>query len=301
MMLKKFILLISMLSLGVLIVNGCSDSSTKTEGSLSDQEFILMDQIMSESMMEFNIEALRLSLNLTDSVGMMAEKPRPLFGLNKPNDDILTISELSYQYDPDNYWHIFTITASVISSDFGETDSLSVSGVDSIRFRNDGVLTRFPHEDSTDEVQSRVHFDMDAFGSLGETFSFMHHASFDITGGQFELDIFALDGATSDSVDVSFDDYEGLSCDIFLNANQVFTEILFNGDLECPESGNVSAAAIVDIACSDSTESFTLDGTWTADYTFDGDSVSVVVESGNTRWTYSEACDDSGDPYSVKR
>jgi len=298
---KKCLIFLSLLTLAALAIWGCSDSSTKTEGSLSDQEFVLMDQIMSESMMQFNIEALRLSLNLTDSVAMMSEKPRPLLRLNETSDDILSIDELSYVYDDQNYWHIFTVSANVISSDFGGTDSLSVSGVDSIRFRNDGTPVRFPDEDSTDEINSRVHFDMDAFGSLGETFSFMHHASFDITGGQFDLDIFTLDGATSDSVDVSFDDYEGLSCDIFLNSDQTYTDILFNGDLECPESGSSAVVAVVDMSCSDSTGNFALNGTWTGDYTFEGDSVSVLIESGGNRWSYSEACYAGGDPYSVKR
>lgn len=298
---KKHLIFLSLLTLAALAIWGCSDSSTKTEGNPSDQEFVLMDQIMSESMMQFNIEALRLSLNLTDSVAMMSEKPRPLLRLNETSDDILSIDELSYVYDDQNYWHIFTVSANVISSDFGDTDSLSVSGVDSIRFRNDGTPVQYPDEDSTDEINSRVHFDMDAFGSLGETFSFMHHASFDITGGQFDLDIFTLDGATSDSVDVSFDDYEGLSCDIFLNSDQTYADILFNGDLECPESGTSAVTAVVDMSCSDSTGNFALSGTWTGDYTFSGDSVSVVIESGSTRWSYSEACYAGGDPYSVKR
>ncbi len=292
---------LSLLVIAALVFTGCSDSSTKSDGSLTDQEFILMDQIMSESMMQFNTEALRLSLNLADSVSAMSGKVRPLIKLHNTDDDILNINELSYQYDAMDHWHIFTVSAKVISSDYGSTDSLGVTGVDSIRFQNSGVPVRFPDVDSTDEINSRVHFDMDAYGSLGETFSFMHHAVFDLTGGEFDLDIFTLDGATSDSVDVSFDDYEGLSCDIFLNSDQTFVDILFNGDLECPESGTSAVTAVVNMNCTDTTGSFALAGTWTGDYTFSGDSVSVVIESNKTRWSYSQACGTGGDPYSVKR
>ncbi|GEM_PF-2501618 len=286
-----------LLGLAAFLIAGCS-SSTKSEGSLSDTEFQIMDQILNESMMSFNIEALKLSLNLIDSVSdITAEKP--LFTLHKANDEILQITELSYSYY--NSWHIYSVTAKIISDEYGETDSLLVTGIDSLRFLIDGEPRHFPDPDSTDEVNIRMHFDMDAFSALGGTFSFNHHTSFDITGEDFELDVFTLNGETSDSVDISFDDYDGVSCDIFLNADQNFTDIFFNTDLECPDSGISNITAIVDMACSDSTQSFDVNGTWTGDFTFEGEDISVIIESGNTRWSFTDTCGTGGDPYSVKR
>lgn len=274
--------------LTVFIFSGCSDNPTKTEGSLTDEEFVLMDQILNETMQNYNVETLRLALDLTDSVAEMGGAGKPLFNLHKANDDVLDITELSYTYQ--NYWHVYQVSAKITASAGEETDSLIMSGVDSLRFRADGTPSQYPVEDTTDEVNIRQHYNIEAYGSLGGTFDFSHHALIDITGEHFDLDIFTLAGAVSDSVEIDFEDYEGLTCDIFLNSGQSYDDVVINGELECPESGKSSVTAIVDMACSDSTGSFSADGTWTAAYTFYGDSVSVVVESGNTRWTYTEDC-----------
>jgi hypothetical protein len=289
---KKYFLSALSLILGGLLVlsGGCGDKSTESN-NLSQAEMDLVDGLMSESVQSLSFDALKIGLDLTDSVAAMGGVGKPLFTLHKTSSELVHFSDLAYSYD--NFWHIFELIGKITFTDGGGTDSLVISGIDSIRFQNSGTPVQYPDELLTDEVNFRQHFSFDAYGALGSSLEIVDHSSLDITGESFELDIFTLNGHSNDTLNMIFESVgeNPVSCNISLAAEQDLENVVIEEDLDCPVGGTAEMTAVLDMECSDPENSFALAGTWTATWTFTSDGmVHVVISSGSNHWEDTQAC-----------
>ena len=138
--------------MGLIFLSACENNSNSTaiQGTPGEEEFGMMSEVS-----DISLNALEIAMDLSDTVMAMGGVAKPLFKAHRINTEILAYNSLQYEYS--NYWHIFVFSAVMVSSENGQTDSLIVSGVDSLRFSNSGVFVQYPDEVSTDKLDIRQH------------------------------------------------------------------------------------------------------------------------------------------------
>lgn len=278
---------IFMLGIGLILMSNCSEKATTptTEGTPEGDEFEMMSDVS-----DIGLDALKIALDLSDTVMAMGGVTKPLFKAHRINAEVLTYNNLSYTYS--NYWHIFGFTAKLVKTEGDQTDSMIVSGVDSLRFRNGGVLVQYPDEINTDELDVRQHINMNAYGADGGQLLIKDHASVNVTSESFGGDVINLNGAVNDSVEVAMDEGEIqlMLCEISMTSTQTFDDLIIDDTEECPTSGTVGMSAAVDIFCEGEEGSLTMESLWVATYFFDNGTVTIDVYSNGQHWQSSDPC-----------
>ncbi len=279
--------ILAILSLAAVFMFSCSDDSpTKAEGDLDDPEFEFMDDIFNAALTGAAEFSLELSMELSDSAASIGEIRKPRFNTFKAGKSEIEIVELEYTYN--NFWHIYEVDVRYYDDDMA--DSIVFSGIDSLRFMSEGDPVQYPDE-LTDELQSRLHLNFGAYSDDESYLELAHHTHFDVFVAVSESVFLQVDGEAADSLEVYYNDGDSIVCDVAVNGSMDYNNIGYGLGMECPIAGSAAASVSVDMECESESENFNVNGTWTANWGFDDGDISVRVESGDTRWEYTDECD----------
>lgn len=271
----------------LLLVSGCDEKATTpvNEGTPDDEEFEMISDVS-----DLGLDALKIALDLTDTVMAMGGVTKPLFKAHRINEEVLTYNSLAYSYN--NYWHIFQFSAKMASTVDGQTDSMIVVGVDSLRFSNGGTFVQYPDELLTDELDVRQHVNMNAYGADGGTMTIADHADVNITAESIQGDVINLSGTVNDSVDAVMvnSEMQLMSCEMEITSNQTFDNLILDNTQKCPTGGSLDMSAAVDINCESDDGPISVQSSWTASYEFNGSTAVINVYSGNQHWQSSGPC-----------
>ncbi len=280
---RQFIPAVFLLLAGfcLLFVSGCEEKATTpvNVGTPDDEEFEIISDVS-----DLGLDALKIALDLTDTVMAMGGITKPLFKAHRINDEILTYNSLIYSYN--NYWHLFQFSAKMVSTSSGQTDSMIIVGIDSLRFRNSGTYVQYPDDSLTDELDVRQHVSMSAYGADGGTMTVADHANFDVTSESFQGDVINLCGAVNDSVDAVMGDsaLQLMTCEMEMTSTQTFNNLILDETQECPTGGSFGLSAAVNINCEGEEGPIAMQSSWTVAYSFNGSTVGIDVYSGNQHW-----------------
>ncbi|MBD3258073.1 hypothetical protein GF377_06535 [candidate division GN15 bacterium] len=199
-----------------------------------------------------------------------------------------------------NGWHVFYFETSFIEIEIEGAevlyDTIDISGMDSLRFFEDGQVVLEP-TDTTDSLWSRQHVDVRVASSEGELFAVRAHHDLRIAavGSDANGEWIRANMDAVDSVDAIVLDGEGGSCDLSVATLASFVNILFAIELiddVCPSSGSLNATQQIDLSCQSGTEldSLNLSGTWTAQQSFVDGVATTTVLFGGMSWTGVDTC-----------
>ena len=273
--------------LGLFFISGCEEKSTSPaiEGEPDDTGFETMSELN-----ELSFTAMKIPFDLTDTVMAMSGSPSSLFKAHKVNTEVLDYHSLEYTYS--NFWHIFSFSAVMIITEEGQTDSMQIAGVDSLRFKNSGTIVQYPDELLTDEMDVRQHVDINAYSAEGGVLQIKDHADINVTAESFAGEVITLDGAINDSVAVVAEEsgLQIMDCEMELTSTQTYNELILDETQDCPTSGSIGMSAAFSIDCTGDDGSFSFESIWVATYAFSDGSVSVDIYSGGQHWQSTSIC-----------
>jgi len=273
--------------MGLLFILGCEEksSSPAIEGEPDDSGYETMSELN-----ELSFEAMKIPFDLTDTVMAMGGSSSPLFKAHKISTEILDYHTLEYTYS--NYWHIFVFSAVLIVTEDGQTDSLQISGVDSLRYKNSGTTVQYPDELLTDEMDVRQHVDINAYSAGGDVLQIKDHAEINVTAESFTGEVITLDGAINDSVTVIAEEsgMQLMDCEVELTSTQTYNDLVIDETEECPTGGSIGMSAAFSIDCTGDDGLFSVESIWIATYTFSDGTVTVDIYSNGQHWQSTEIC-----------
>jgi len=276
--------------IGLIFLSACENNSNSTaiQGTPSEEEFVMMSDVSGVS-----LDVLKIAMDLSDSVMAMGGVAKPLFKAHRINTEILTFNSLQYEYG--NYWHIFVFSAVMISSENGQTDSLIVSGVDSLRFSNGGIFVQYPDEVLTDKLDIRQHVEMEAYGADGNVLMIKDDAGVNITGETYQTDVINLNGTVNDSIAANMDNgqVQLMVCEMDMTSTQTYEDLVLDNTQECPTGGTLGMSAAANISCESDNGNFTMQSSWIASFSFDGTNVSIDVYSNGEHWQSTSLCGEN--------
>lgn len=284
---KSLLRFVFVVVLGLLFISGCEEKPTSPaiEGEPDDSGYETMSDLNGLS-----LEMIKIAFDLSDTVMAMGGIAKPLFRAHKVNTEILIFRSLEYTYS--NFWHVFSFSAILIITEEGMTDSLQVSGVDSLRFKNSGTIVQYPDELLTDEMDIRQHVDINAYSAEGGVLQISDHADINVTTESFNSEVITLNGTITDSVGVFTEGagMELMDCEIELTSTQTYNDLVIDETQDCPSSGSIGMSAAFSIACVGNEDSFSLESIWIATYTFSDGTVSIDIYSGGQHWQSTDIC-----------
>lgn len=286
--LKSPTLLVFVIVLSLLFISGCEKNPTTPaiEGEPEDSGYETMDDLNGIS-----LDVMKIAFDLTDTVMAMGGSSPPLFKAHKISTEILDFRSLEYTYS--NFWHIFSFSVVMVISEEGQTDSMQVSGVDSLRFKNSGTIVQYPDELLTDEMDIRQHVGINAYSADGVLLQIIDHADINVTAESLTGEVITLDGTITDSVEVTMDEPEMqfvYFCGMELNSTQTYNDLVIDETQDCPASGSIGISALINIYCIGGEDAFSVESTWTATYTFSNGTVSIDIYSAGQHWQSSTVC-----------
>ncbi|MFH2035828.1 MAG: hypothetical protein ABIJ45_05440, partial [Candidatus Zixiibacteriota bacterium] len=280
---KKIIYLFAILSIALIayLLIGCTSKSTdsSTDNNLED----LVD-FAGEGNLTYDLGIVDISYALIDQHYEDGVAKRS--STYSDEVDFLQIAV----HDSSNYWHIFSCSA-VIVDDYNDTTYFS--GTDSIRFGTPLGYTYFP--DSTiNSIDMHWHFDA-IYGGLEEYGNIVSRAAINLATNGYASTQAIFNGALSDSINLFFEDTTG-ACGMSMYFDQLMTNLvidsasLANG--YCPPSGEIDFDFALDINCEGTSELslFNMQGEFTANMDFNGTSVTMTVNDGNSTYTEVQSC-----------
>ena len=284
---------------------GCSSDDAITnliQGDTSSAEFQLVENFVGADGLEAIGNSFDLSLDLIDSIPGATFSPKKAISRQAlgSGDEIIIFDSLSYSYD--GSWHVFTFAASAIDTVL--SDTVSISGIDSIQTMSDGMPIQVP--DSTlDELRIRSHLNISVSGGFFDASS-VHAIT--VTGITVEmLTPVTLNGTATETASGSYGD-SSVTCDFTFSNSLTATNIMFteNGNIDCPTSGSVSLTATIDITCigdlGAGVDTVSVAGVWTATGVFASDgSVALTISDGSTVWNTTEPCNSGAQASGTSR
>ncbi len=280
-------LFVFVILLGLFFISGCEEKSTSSaiEGEPDDSGFEAMDDLN-----ELSLETMKIAFDLGDTVMAMGGSSSPLFKAHKISTEILEYRSLEYAYS--NYWHVFTFSALLVITEEGQTDSMQVSGVDSLRYKNSGTTVQYPDELLTDELDIRQHVDINAYSADGGILQIKDHANIVVTTESFVGEVITLDGFIHDSVSIVSADSEIqlMDCEIDLTSTQTYNALVLDETQDCPSSGSIGMSAAFSIDCVGDEGSLSLESAWIATYRFSSGTISIDIYSGGQHWQSTDIC-----------
>ncbi|MCP4706140.1 MAG: hypothetical protein GY865_16190 [candidate division Zixibacteria bacterium] len=273
--------------LGGLLILGCEEQSTSPviEGEPDDNGFEAMSELN-----EIGLEVMKIPFDLSDTVMAMGGSSSPLFKAHKVNAEVLEYRSLEYAYS--NFWHVFSFSAKLVITEDGQTDSLLISGIDSLRYKNAETIVQYPDELLTDEMDIRQHVDINVYNGDGGVLQIKDHASINVTTESFTGEVITLDGAVHDSVAIVSQDsgVQLMDCDIDLTSTQTYNDLVLDETQDCPGSGSIGMSAAFSIDCQGDEGSLSLESAWIATYSFSNGTVSVDIYSNGQHWQSTSIC-----------
>ncbi len=292
---KRFLFL-AVIAMGAMVfafIAGCSDDETPTGGGTGGDttvaEFSFASQELSDEGLRGIDMTLTLSFDLLDSIpsggkGRAVERNFSLQQDTTGGD--VTLLNLTYTYGYSSGWHVFTFDAIALEPD--STDTIDVSGVDSIQITSGGI-PQIVVPMTSDGLKIRNHFSMTT-RVMHDTLSSSH--SLDFTGDVLsQIGTVTINGTGSDSVVTTYSD--GVTdCDLSITNNLTINNVVMdNGSDDCPTSGTLVNIATVALACQGSgMDSLNVDGAWTVTWTFSGTSEHISFNDGTTTWSVTREC-----------
>jgi len=273
--------------MGLFFILGCEEKPTSSaiEGEPDDSGFEMMSDLNGLS-----FEVMKIPFDLTDTVMAMSGSSSPLFKAHKISTEIIDYRSLEYTYN--NFWHIFTFSVAMIITEEGQTDSLIISGVDSLRYKNSGTTIQYPDELLTDEMDIRQHVDINAYSAEGGVLQIKDHANISVTTESFIGNVITLDGAIHDSVMAVTEESgaQPMDCDIELTSTQTYNDLVIDETQECPTSGSIGMSAAFNIDCVGDEGALSLESAWIATYSFSSGTISIDIYSGGQHWQSTSIC-----------
>lgn len=273
--------------LGLFFISGCEEKSTSPaiEGEPDDSGYETMSDLN-----ELTFEAMKIPFDLTDTVMAMGGSSSQLFKAHKVSTEVLDYHRLEYTYS--NFWHIFSFSVVLIITEEGQTDSLQISGVDSLRYKNSGTIVQYPDELLTDEMDIRQHVNIMAYFAEGGVLQITDHADINVITDSFAGEVITLDGTITDSVAVNTEEsgMQLMDCEMELTSTQTYNDLVIDETQECPTSGSVGMSAAFSIDCVGDEGSFSIESTWIATYTYSNGTISIDIYSGGQHWQSTSIC-----------
>ncbi|RME27481.1 MAG: hypothetical protein D6800_05035 [Candidatus Zixiibacteriota bacterium] len=283
---------------------GCSDSNNSTGpgqvGDTTDPGFQKATGFMQDAQADDAMDnTMELSTTLLNTQFPNWGASSPLRGrLQSTAADTISVIVGNYSYQ--NGWHIFTFSATVI---VGVDTAASLSGIDSVRVRSNGMVLN-PPDSTLDELNIRAHLDTVIARGDSATFDGSAFHSMDLTLDQpidpLTLTINAtISQSMMATVDVNSGTDSAATCDVTVSFDQNVNNVVLPMDstgepLECPTSGSRTTTATLGVSCNatNSLDSLHIDGTWTVTETVltNGD-IKIDYSDGTTTWSVTEACD----------
>lgn len=284
---KSVSLFVFLIVLGLFFISGCEEKSTTPaiEGEPDDSGFETMSDLN-----ELSFETLKIPFDLTDTVLAMSGLSATPFKAHKITTELLNYHSLVYTYS--EFWHIFSFSAVLIITEEGQTDSLQISGIDSLRYKNSGVIVQYPDELLTDEMNIRQHVDINAYSAEGGVIQIKDHANINVTTESFAGNTMTFDGVIHDSVAIVTEELgeQILDCEVELTSTQTYNDLVIDDTQDCPTSGTIGMSAYYSIDCVGNEGSLSLESTWIATFTFGNGMVSIDIYSGGQHWQSSTVC-----------
>ena len=130
------------------------------------------------------------------------------------------------------------------------------------------------------------------------------HQVLNLSADSFDsLAVVTASGQTNDSLDVQFVEQTD-SCSLQINNNVTISSVVFQIDAteDCPTSGSISADQDISFSCvggeGSALDSLNIEGNWTINLTFHGETETVTYINGNTSWTITDSCGSSANTVS---
>jgi|GEM_PF-2058143 len=273
---------------------GCSeDSGTNddlTDGDPNDLDYQFVEsEVFSDGFLGGVDISMELATMLIDSIPGSTMAPNLS---SSGGEDMETIVFDAYQYSYANGWHVFTIEGWLHSDDIGDT--IDFDGIDSVQVLNNGVPVQVPDSNSN-EIRYRAHLDMDARSGI-----MTRQADHSLTMANVGMsgDTISLNGSLVEQVDMSVEDTSG-TCDMSLGTSVTVSNVQMDMTSDgCPNTGSLTAAVSVNLTCQGDGMQLSVDGTWTATGTFNGETTTTVISDGENQWTEVDSCGSEGDSFS---
>ncbi len=273
--------------LGLFFILGCEEKPTSSaiEGEPDDTGFETMSDLNGLS-----LEVMKIPFDLSDTVMAMGGSSSPLFKAHKISTEVLEYRSLEYAYS--NFWHVFTFSALLVITEEGQTDSMQVSGVDSLRYKNSGTTVQYPDELLTDELDIRQHVDINAYSADGGILQIKDHANIVVTTESFVGEVITLNGAIHDSVSIvtQYSGLELMDCDIELTSTQTYNDLVIDETQECPSNGIIGMSAAFNLDCIGEEDYLSLESAWIATYSFNNGTISIDIYSDGQHWQSTSIC-----------
>ena len=283
---RLFLLPVAMiLVIGLIFIWGCSDDDNDNgagpTNQINPEDSTFVTEYFDEDVFLTGMNSVSLSWVLLDSIPSGAKAADGGVGkVLQGDDDIVITAIISYEYSEG--WHIFEFEAEIIEEDYPGTDTIDVTGTDSVQVLEAGVPVQFPDEQTVvSGLKERAHANWEHRGE--PAVGAVHHL-IDVGLTEVVLDtIITFDGAVHDTIE-GVDHDNGMIWSYYISYDQTIDSIqISTTDEECPLDGFISMnAGINATGVSDDVppDTITIAGNWVITVT--------VITPGTIRLTYSD-------------
>lgn len=288
---KKTYAILAMLIIGLLAIgiSGCSSTTSSdplTLGDNNDVNFQFVEQeVFSEEIYAGIDISMELSESFIDSIpGVLPTRRHFVAGAAAD----VVLSSLSYSWA--NGYHIFEFTGYV--SEFGSTDTVDFSGIDSIQVFDNGQVQQVP-DDNSDAFSFNAHFTaLNRNGTDSLTGDHAVQIAFDAV----DPDLIIFDAQLDEAIAFSYTDSAQTStCQVNVASSFTAVDVAMptGTETDCPLDGTITVTVSLSMNCGGTGENpfaLSIDGSWTAVGTFDGTNETFTITDGTNQWTSTEPC-----------
>jgi len=289
---KRFVLLTAILAPVIVMafIIGCGSSDKSTNDSLlpgdtTNPSFQLVSDFLGEGIAENVSQSINLSFELWDSIPDVTASPRDHYRpmITQAGDSV----SLTYTYAYSNGWHIFDFEA--YSADI--TDTVVVSGIDSIRFLSEGTPMQFP-DSTVDALIIHPHFSINTYVNGSSISSDQALTLSNLSNNPTQP--VTVNGASVEIASLVFDDSNS-TCTLDMSSTLGISNVvvLLEGD-ECPSSGSMNLLATLDLACigvgDNLGDSLNVNGAWNLTAAYTGTATNLRYSDGTTEWNVTDSC-----------
>jgi hypothetical protein len=270
-----------------LVFAACSDNSVDPlpAGNPNDPNFQIVNEEVAGQVFDGVDLALGFSTALVDSI------PAPTAVRSHLGSRAATYSDLVFDnldYALTNDWHIFNFQGYAVSESL--TDTVDVSGVDSIQLLAAGTPITYPDE-TMDELIYNVHFS--AANRAGTASREAVHR-IDLTRVNPQTQETGIDGTVQEVLTLVHADSAG-TCDLGVNVDFTADHVVidFAGN-DCPVSGSVNIALALSADCSGGGLSLAVDGNWSIAGHYTASGGAYTISDGEHVWLGVDDCGSGG-------
>jgi len=269
----------------VALLPGCggkSTSSNLTPGDTTSADFQFVQSFLGDGVQQSIISALDLTFILWDSIPGVSASPRDHY---RPMA-LQTGDSLSLNYNYADGWHVFSFEMRAED----ETDTVVMTGIDSVRFLSNGEPMQVP-DSTADALDIRPHFTLEAYVNGSSMSTDQALSVTNLTNDMLEP--VTVNGSSVEAATLIFADSVS-SCTLAMGTHLTLNNIVTVLDgASCPTSGSLHASATIDMSCTgDGGNAADVNGSWYLTATYNGTTATMQYSNETTVWNVTEPCGD---------